>query len=176
MNLLKSLIPSLTSVALVAFFFSSNACNREKASTNETTKTKVTVSLDENDIEGTIVALIDQNEFNQALEWLGTMDQSKPEVTSALQRVHLNYGLGLMNMTVSTMAQGKQPAGGMNTNMYAAMRQFLMAYNIDPKSEAAAVSKTQLQTIMSVYSTMPDRLDAVPKGIRDSLRVVGFNL
>lgn len=151
------------------------SCAKERADSNSENVVKADVALDSNDIEGTVVKLIDQNEFSRALEWLESMEMTA-EVESALQRVHLNYGLGLMNMTVSTMAQGKQPAGGMNTNMYAAMRQFLAAYHINPQDEAANVAKAQLQTIMSVYSTMPDRLDAVPAGIRDSLRTIGFNL
>jgi hypothetical protein len=169
--LMKILVPSLALFSLVFI-----SCNNQQETANETASVKTEVVLDENNVEDSIVKLIDNNEFDRALNWLNTMDTTSSEINHLLQRVHLNYGLGLMNMTVTTMSQGKTPAGGMNTNMYAAMRQFLAAYHLGPGHEAANVAQAQLQTIMSVYSTMPDRLDAIPGGIRDSLRTIGFSL
>jgi hypothetical protein len=78
------------------------------------------VEIDENDIEGSVVALIDNNEFDRAFAFLAQKDVNDPTVALALQRVHLNYGLGLMNMTVSSMTQGQRPQGGMAGNMHEA--------------------------------------------------------
>lgn len=167
-----SLSKVLTVSLLFVVFIGCN--NAEKGS--ETAQEITKVEIDETNIEQSVIKLIDNNEFERAFEWLAAKDTTDEMVKLALQRVHLNYGLGLVNMTVGTMSRGGTPAGGMGQNMYAAMREFLAAYSIEPTNEAAGVAREQLQMIMSVYATMPDRLDKIPAGVRDSLKTIGFSL
>lgn len=164
---LKSLFLGLLIVAI--------GCNKTEQ-TNESVNQITPVEIDDTNIEQSVIKLIDNNEFERAFEWLASKDASDETVVLAKQRVHLNYGLGLVNMTVGTMSRGERPAGGMGGNMHAAMRQFLTAYNLAPDNQAASVAKEQLQMIMSVYATMPDRLDMIPAGVRDSLKTIGFSL
>jgi hypothetical protein len=161
-------------VAAIALYGCGNS--QDSAASGETAEAPKLVEIDENDITESVIALIDNNEFKRAFDFLAAKDQANEEVQLATQRVHLNYGLGLMNMTVSSMTQGQQPAGGMRSNMYEAMRQFLKAHYISPESEAAGIARQQIQSIMSVYATMPDRLDKIPTGIRDSLKTIGYDL
>lgn len=176
------LMCQLTKWMYLLFFASAVllACNKtEQAQADQAGHNhapKEAVEIDENDIEGSVVALIDNNEFERAFTFLAKKDAKDPTVQLALQRVHLNYGLGLMNMTVSSMTQGQRPQGGMASNMHEALRQFLKAHALNPENEAAGIAKQQIQSIMSVYATMPDRLDSIPSGIRDSLRVIGYDL
>jgi hypothetical protein len=164
---LKSLFLGLLIVAI--------GCNKTEQ-TNESVNQITPVEIDDTNIEQSVIKLIDNNEFERAFEWLASKDATDETVVLAKQRVHLNYGLGLVNMTVGTMSRGERPAGGMGGNMHAAMRQFLAAYNLSPDNQAASVAKEQLQMIMSVYATMPDRLDMIPAGVRDSLKTIGFSL
>lgn len=159
-------------IGLIILFVGCNSSDKPI----ETAADVVKVEIDDTNIEQSVIKLIDNNEFERAFEWLSSKDTTDETVKLALQRVHLNYGLGLVNMTVGTMSRGERPAGGMGGNMHAAMRQFLAAYNIAPTNEAAGVAKEQLQMIMSVYATMPDRLDKIPAGVRDSLKTIGFSL
>jgi hypothetical protein len=166
---------SLIKTFLVAILFIAIGCNSADKS-GESTEAITKIEIDDTNIEQSVLDLIDNNEFERAFEWLANKDTSDATVKLGLQRVHLNYGLGLINMTVGTMSRGERPAGGMGENMYAAMREFLTAYNLEPTNEAAGVAREQLQMIMSVYATMPDRLDNIPTGVRDSLKTIGFNL
>lgn len=105
--------------------------------------------------------LIEQNEYEAALDLLSDKDRSDPEVARMLEKTHLNYGLHSMNTFDSTE---------MRTRMNNALTQFTEVLKINPDN---TVARDQIQQIMSIYATIPNRSpdDDVLEGLRD----VGFD-
>lgn len=105
--------------------------------------------------------LIEQNEYEAALDLLSDKDRTDPEVARLLEKAHLNYGLHSMNTFDSTE---------MRTRMNNALTQFTEVLRINPEN---SVAREQIQQIMDIYATIPDRSpdDEVLEGLRE----VGFD-
>jgi len=88
---------------------------------------------------------IANNDYDAALEWLGTQDENDPDVQRQFEKVWLNYGYHSMSIF--------DPAE-MRTQMNWALTCFAEVLAINDQNAAA---RGQIDQILGVYSTMPDR-------------------
>ena len=112
-------------------------------------------------LEDRIDLLIEQNEYNTALDVLSGQDMSGPEIAKLKEKVHLNYGLHSMNTFDQTE---------MRTRMNNALSQFTEVLRINPDNSAA---RQYIQQILDIYATIPDR--SPEKNVMEGLRDVGFD-
>lgn len=105
--------------------------------------------------------LIENDEYEEALVLLADEDHSDPEIRTLLEKTHLNYGFHSMNTFDQTE---------MRTRMNNALVQFTEVLRINPDNNTA---REQIDQIMSVYATMPDR--APREEVLEGLREVGLN-
>lgn len=105
--------------------------------------------------------LIEQNEYETALQILEGENEDDPEVRLLLEKTHLNYGLHSM----STFDPGE-----MRTRMNNALIQFAEVLKINPQN---GVAREQIQQIMGVYATIPER--SPDEEVLENLREVGFD-
>jgi len=89
--------------------------------------------------------LIDQDEYDEALNLLSSQDRQDESVQIMLEKTHLNYGLYNMN----TFDERE-----MRTRMNDALRQFTEVLRINPQN---SVARTQIDQILQIYETIPDR-------------------
>ncbi len=89
--------------------------------------------------------LIEEDRYEEALDLLESENKNDPEIQHLLEKSHLNYGLNSM----STF-----DAGQMRTRMNNALIQFAEVLKINPENE---VARNQINQILGVYDTMPDR-------------------
>ncbi|WP_340104421.1 hypothetical protein [Rhodohalobacter sp. 8-1] len=112
-------------------------------------------------LEDRINLLIEQNEYEAALETLSEEDSSDPEIARLKEKTHLNYGLHSMNTFDQTE---------MRTRMNNALSQFTEVLRINPDNSAA---KAYIQQILDIYATIPDR--SPEEDVMEGLREVGFD-
>jgi tetratricopeptide (TPR) repeat protein len=113
-------------------------------------------------LEDRIDLLIEQNEYETALEVLSERDMSDPEIAQLKEKVHLNYGLHSMNTFDQTE---------MRTRMNNALTQFTEVLRINPDNEMA---RQYAQQILDIYATIPDR--SPDEDVKEGLRDVGFDI
>lgn len=113
-------------------------------------------------LEDRIDLLIEQNEYETALEVLSDRDMSDPEISQLKEKVHLNYGLHSMNTFDQTE---------MRTRMNNALTQFTEVLRINPDNEMA---RQYAQQILDIYATIPDR--SPDEDVKEGLRDVGFDI
>lgn len=112
-------------------------------------------------LEQQVDRLIEQDEYQAALNLLEDEDRTDPEVLQLLEKTHLNYGLNSM----STFDPDQ-----MRTRMNNALVQFAEVLRINPDNR---VAREQIDQIMSIYEMMPDR--SPDEEVLEELRDVGFN-
>lgn len=112
-------------------------------------------------VEQRVDQMIEQNEYEAALEMLSGEDTDDPEIRELLEKTHLNYGLNSMNTF---------DAGEMRTRMNNALVQFTEVLKINPEN---TVAREQIEQIMGVYETMPNR--GPEEDVLEGLREVGFD-
>lgn len=112
-------------------------------------------------LEDRINLLIEQNEYETALETLSGEDISDPDIARLKEKTHLNYGLHSMNTFDQTE---------MRTRMNNALVQFTEVLRINPDN---SVAREQAQQILDIYATIPDR--SPEEDVMDGLRDVGFD-
>lgn len=105
--------------------------------------------------------LIEENEYETALQILEDEDRDDPEVRLLLEKTHLNYGLHNMNTF---------DPGEMRTRMNSALVQFAEVLKLNPEN---GVAREQIQQIMGVYATIPER--SPDEEVLEKLREVGFD-
>lgn len=105
--------------------------------------------------------LIQEDEYESALNLLELEDQTNPEVLRLLEKTHLNYGLNSMN----TFNQSE-----MRSRMNNALVQFTEVLRINPEN---SIAREQISQIMGVYATIPDR--EPEEEVLEGLREVGFD-
>ncbi len=105
--------------------------------------------------------MIDQNRYEAALDLLRDEDPQNPDTRFLLEKTHLNYGLHSMNTFDQTE---------MRTRMNNALLQFVEVLKLNPDNN---IAREQIQQIMSIYSTIPDR-QPEPE-VLEALREVGFD-
>jgi len=110
--------------------------------------------------EQQVNVLIEQDEYEAALDILSGEDASDPVISELLEKTHLNYGLHSMNTF---------DAEEMRTRMNNALVQFAEVLKINPQNE---VAREQIDQIISVYATLPDR--SPDEEALDALREVGY--
>lgn len=104
--------------------------------------------------------LIEADDYETALTLLEDEDRNDREIQLLLEKTHLNYGLHSM----STF-----DADQMRTRMNNALTQFTEVLRINPQN---SVAREQIDQIMGVYATMPDR--GPNQEVLDGLREVGY--
>lgn len=112
-------------------------------------------------LEQQVNLLIEQNEYEAALELLSDEDEQDPLVAQLREKTHLNYGLHSMNTF---------DAEEMRTRMNNALIQFTEVLKINSQN---AVAREQIEQIMAVYATMPDR--GPEDEVLEGLRKVGYD-
>lgn len=112
-------------------------------------------------LDAQVDLLIEQNEYEAALELLSNEDRTDDEVALLLEKTHLNYGLYNMNTFDQTE---------MRTRMNNALRQFTEVLKINPDN---SVARENIQQIMSIYATIPDRKPE--EDVLEGLREIGFD-
>lgn len=105
--------------------------------------------------------LIENNEYETALDILDEMDQTDPEIQTLREKTHLNYGLHSMSTFDETE---------MRTRMNNALTQFTEVIRINPNN---SVAREQIEQIMGIYATIPNR-QPDPE-VLEGLREVGFD-
>lgn len=105
--------------------------------------------------------LIEEDRYEEALSIVNGLDPEDPDSQLMREKIHLNYGLYNMN----TFDEGE-----MRTRMNEALRQFAEVLRMNPENE---VARTQIEQIMSVYATMPDR--GPEQDVLEDLNEVGYN-
>lgn len=111
-------------------------------------------------VEQQVNILIEQNEYEAALDLLSDKDPNDPHIAELREKTHLNYGLHSMNTF---------DAEEMRTRMNNALMQFTEVLKINPGN---AVAREQIEQIMDVYATMPDR--SPDEDVIEGLRDVGY--
>ena len=106
--------------------------------------------------------MIDQNRYEEALDYLDESTSDERERNRLREKVHLNYGLYSMN----TFDEDE-----MRTRMNDALRQFIRVLEINSDND---VARTQIDQILQVYETIPDRQPE--DDVQEGLREVGFNI
>ncbi len=118
-------------------------------------------TFDENlPLDDQVNMLIEADDYETALTLLEDEDRSDPEIQLLLEKTHLNYGLHSM----STF-----DADQMRTRMNNALTQFTEVLRINPQN---SVAREQIDQIMGVYATMPDR--GPNQEVLEGLREVGY--
>lgn len=118
--------------------------------------------IDENlSLTEQIDRLIDNNQYETALNLLENEDRENPETRVLLEKTHLNYGLHSMN----TFDQSE-----MRSRMNNALVQFTEVLKLNSDN---SVAREQIEQIMAIYSTIPNR-EPEPE-VLEGLREVGFN-
>ena len=112
-------------------------------------------------VEQQVNLLIEQDEYEAALDILDGEAQDDPQIIELREKTHLNYGLYSMNTF---------DADEMRTRMNNALIQFTEVLKINPRN---AVAREQLEQIMGVYATMPDR--GPDQEVIEGLREVGYD-
>ncbi|MEX0661661.1 MAG: hypothetical protein WEA58_09545 [Balneolaceae bacterium] len=138
-------------LSLLSFLFLLTACTND-----ETPELAEDISISEQ-----VDLLIEEDEYESALNLLEEEDQSDPEIGRLLEKTHLNYGLNSMN----TFDQSE-----MRSRMNNALVQFTEVLRINSEN---SVAREQIEQIMGVYSTIPDR-EPEPE-VLEGLREVGFD-
>ena len=105
--------------------------------------------------------LIENDDYETALEILEEMDQSDPEIQTLQEKTHLNYGLHSMSTFDETE---------MRTRMNNALTQFTEVLRINPDN---SVAREQIEQIMGIYATIPNR-QPEPE-VLEGLREIGFD-
>lgn len=113
-------------------------------------------------LDDRINLLIEQNEYETALQVLQDKDLSDPSVLRLKEKTHLNYGLHSMNTFDQTE---------MRTRMNNALTQFTEVLRINPNN---TVAREQAQQILDIYATIPDR--SPDEDVKQGLRDVGFEI
>lgn len=111
-------------------------------------------------VEQQVNILIEQNEYEAALDLLSDKGPNDPHIAELREKTHLNYGLHSMNTF---------DAEEMRTRMNNALMQFTEVLKINPGN---AVAREQIEQIMDVYATMPDR--SPDEDVIEGLRDVGY--
>ncbi len=111
-------------------------------------------------VEQQVNTLIEQNEYEAALDLLSDKDPNDPHIAELREKTHLNYGLHSMNTF---------DAEEMRTRMNNALVQFTEVLRINPQN---AVAREQIEQIMGVYATMPNR--SPDEEVIEGLREVGY--
>lgn len=137
-------------IYLFVFFLALISCGEETAEQN----------LDM-PLEDRINLLIEENEYDAALEALSEQDMNDPDIAQLKEKVHLNYGLHSMNTFDQTE---------MRTRMNNALSQFTEVLRINPDN---SVAREQIQQILDIYATIPDR--SPEEDVMEGLRDVGFD-
>lgn len=108
--------------------------------------------------------LIAKDKYEQALQIVNDTDstQTKANLTTLREKIHLNYGIFLEY-------RGKEGTS-MRTRMTGALRQYIEVLKINPDN-AKAIS--EVKQIMSIYATMPDKAPA--EDVMTALQKLGFN-
>ncbi len=118
--------------------------------------------IDENlSLPDQIDVLIENDDYETALALLDNEDREDEEIRHLLEKTHLNYAFYSMNTFDETE---------MRTRMNNALVQFTEVLKINPQN---AVAIEQVQQIMGIYETIPDR-QPEPEVI-EGLREVGFD-
>jgi hypothetical protein len=112
-------------------------------------------------LEERVNLMIEQNEYEAALELLSAEDQTDSEIQLLREKTHLNYGLHSM----TTFDQTE-----MRTRMNNALSQFTEVIRINPEN---SVAREQIQQILDIYATIPDR--SPQEDVMEGLRDVGFD-
>jgi hypothetical protein len=112
-------------------------------------------------LEERVNLMIEQNEYEAALELLSAEDQTDSEIQLLREKTHLNYGLHSM----TTFDQTE-----MRTRMNNALSQFTEVLRINPEN---SVAREQIQQILDIYATIPDR--SPQEDVMEGLRDVGFD-
>jgi hypothetical protein len=112
-------------------------------------------------LEERVDLMIEQNEYEAALELLSAEDQTDSEIQLLREKTHLNYGLHSM----TTFDQTE-----MRTRMNNALSQFTEVIRINPEN---SVAREQIQQILDIYATIPDR--SPQEDVMEGLRDVGFD-
>lgn len=112
-------------------------------------------------LEDRINLLIEQNEYDTALDVLSEREISDPDIAQLKEKVHLNYGLHSMNTFDQTE---------MRTRMNNALSQFTEVLRINPNN---TVAREQIQQILDIYATIPNR--SPEEDVMEGLRDVGFD-
>lgn len=119
-------------------------------------------ALDENlSIGEQIDLLIENNDYETALDILKELDQTDPEIQTLREKTHLNYGLNSMSTFDETE---------MRTRMNNALTQFTEVLRINPEN---GVAREQIEQIMGIYATIPNR-QPEPE-VLEGLREIGFD-
>ncbi|MDX1671012.1 MAG: hypothetical protein R3211_01620 [Balneolaceae bacterium] len=114
-------------------------------------------------LEQRIDQLISQDQYEQALELLEDADPATTDsdLETLKEKIHLNYGLYL---------EYRGPEGStMRDRMTSALQQYIAVLKINPQNEKA---RAEINQIMSVYNTMPDR--SPPDEILEELKELGI--
>lgn len=141
---------TLTCIVLLAIFIQSCSSDESQPSINEDLTISEQIDL-----------LIDNNDYETALDILEEMDQTDPEIQTLREKTHLNYGLHSM----STFDEAE-----MRTRMNNALIQFTEVIRINPQN---SVAREQIEQIMAIYATIPNR-QPEPE-VLEGLREVGFD-
>ena len=112
-------------------------------------------------LDDRINLLIEQNEYETALDVLSERDMGDPDIAQLKEKVHLNYGLYSMNTFDQTE---------MRTRMNNALSQFTEVLRINPEN---TVAREQIQQILDIYATIPNR--SPEEDVMEGLREVGFD-
>lgn len=112
-------------------------------------------------LEDRINLLIEQNEYDTALDVLSEREITDPDIAQLKEKVHLNYGLHSMNTFDQTE---------MRTRMNNALSQFTEVLKINPNN---TVAREQIQQILDIYATIPNR--SPEEDVMEGLRDVGFD-
>lgn len=107
-------------------------------------------------------AWIEQNQYDQALEYLAGQDTSSADIRLLLEKTHLNNAF----YSMSTFDPGQ-----MRTRMNDALRSFAKVLRINPSNQTA---REQINQILGVYRTMPGR--GPEPDVTEELRALGFPL
>lgn len=141
---------TLTSILLLTIFIQSCSSDESQPSINEDLTISEQIDL-----------LIDNNDYETALDILEEMDQADPEIQTLREKTHLNYGLHSMSTFDETE---------MRTRMNNALTQFTEVIRINPDN---SVAREQIEQIMGIYATIPNR-QPEPE-VLEGLREVGFD-
>lgn len=141
---------TFTFIVLLAIFIQSCSSDESQPSINEDLTISEQIDL-----------LIDNNDYETALDILEEMDQTDPEIQTLREKTHLNYGLHSM----STFDEAE-----MRTRMNNALIQFTEVIRINPQN---SVAREQIEQIMAIYATIPNR-QPEPE-VLEGLRDVGFD-
>jgi tetratricopeptide (TPR) repeat protein len=141
---------SLTSILLFAIFFHSCNSNESQPSVDEDLTIGEQIDL-----------LIENDDYETALDILEEMDPNDPEIATLREKTHLNYGLHSMSTFDETE---------MRTRMNNALTQFTEVIRINPEN---GVAREQIEQIMAIYATIPNR-EPEPD-VLEGLREVGFD-